>query len=204
MEQRRDLRADDRVLDFESLKGLAHPIRIAIYEALSTYGPATASGLGERLDESSGATSYHLRQLAKHGFVREIEDRGTGRERWWERVPGAVSLSPLEFAPQSAGREASRRVAMRFEVSRAEQLKAFADRGLEALGDEWIGPAELSTANLRLTAGEFAEMNGRLERAWREITDEFRNRSNPGSRPVQIHLNSFPILDGDITPEDTP
>src|SRR5688572_10834361 len=74
----------DGELDLESLKGLAHPLRVKILDLLSTYGPATATGLAERLGESSGATSYHLRQLARHGFVREVEGRGTGRERWWE------------------------------------------------------------------------------------------------------------------------
>lgn len=196
--------ANDRILDTEALKGLAHPLRIAIFEALSTYGPATASGLGVRLDESSGATSYHLRQLAKHGFVREVEGRGTGRERWWERVPGGVTVSEMEFEERSAGREASRRVSNAFERMRADQLRAFNDRGLETFGPEWLLPAQLSTANLRLTADEFADLTERLDAAFGEITDQFRNRRTPGSRPVQVHLNSFPIVDGDVTPETAP
>ena len=68
-----------RDLDMESLKALSHPLRVQLLDALSVYGPATASGLAERLGESSGATSYHLRQLERHGFVRELQARGTGR-----------------------------------------------------------------------------------------------------------------------------
>ena len=82
----------DRVLDLTSLKALAHPLRVQILDELSTYGPATASGLAAKLGESSGATSYHLRQLEKNGFVAEDTERGVGRERWWRRVPGGISV----------------------------------------------------------------------------------------------------------------
>ena len=58
--------ADPRVLDADALKGLAHPMRVAIYDLLSTYGPNTATGIAERTGESSGVASYHLRQLAQH------------------------------------------------------------------------------------------------------------------------------------------
>ena len=49
-------------------------------------GPATASQLAEKLGESSGATSYHLRQLAAHGFIEDAPEHGKGRERWWKAV----------------------------------------------------------------------------------------------------------------------
>ncbi|MEU7461934.1 winged helix-turn-helix domain-containing protein, partial [Streptomyces griseofuscus] len=39
------------------------------------HGPATASQLAERLGESSGATSYHLRQLADHGVATRLPDK---------------------------------------------------------------------------------------------------------------------------------
>ncbi|MFZ2963205.1 MAG: hypothetical protein WA006_00790 [Rhodoglobus sp.] len=32
--------------------------------------------------------------------MREVEGGGTARERWWERVPGGISLTP-EGAAQS-------------------------------------------------------------------------------------------------------
>ena len=68
----------------------AHPLRVRILDELSAYGPLTATGLATRVNESSGVTSYHLRQLEKHGLVREVTGRGTARERWWERRPGAI------------------------------------------------------------------------------------------------------------------
>ena len=66
----------DRVLDAGALRALAHPLRVKIYDILSQYGPQTASSLAERLGESSGSTSYHLRALAKHDLIRECDARG--------------------------------------------------------------------------------------------------------------------------------
>ena len=62
--------SQDRVLDTGALRALAHPLRVQIYDILSQYGPQTASSLAEKLGESSGSTSYHLRALAKHDLIR--------------------------------------------------------------------------------------------------------------------------------------
>ncbi|HMH59141.1 MAG TPA: helix-turn-helix domain-containing protein, partial [Galbitalea sp.] len=97
----------ERDLDLVALRGLAHPLRVEILDTLSTYGHFTASGLAERLGESSGATSYHLRQLEKHGFVREVEGKGTSRERWWERTPGAINVGSDDAIKTPAGRSAA-------------------------------------------------------------------------------------------------
>ncbi|PWI09708.1 transcriptional regulator [Streptomyces sp. NWU339] len=77
-------------LDARSLRGLAHPLRMRLLNALRHGGPATASQLAAKLGESSGATSYHLRQLAAHGFVEDAPERGKGRERWWRAVHRGV------------------------------------------------------------------------------------------------------------------
>ncbi|HZB35626.1 MAG TPA: helix-turn-helix domain-containing protein, partial [Gaiellaceae bacterium] len=58
-----------QVEDLETLRAFVHPLRNRLLGALRIDGPATASELARRFDESSGATSYHLRQLARYGFV---------------------------------------------------------------------------------------------------------------------------------------
>ena len=72
--------AKDLVLEPRMLRGLAHPLRIRLRAELVEHGPATASQLAARVGQSSGATSYHLRQLAAYGFVAEAPGRGSGRE----------------------------------------------------------------------------------------------------------------------------
>src|SRR3954452_17292519 len=75
-----------RLSDPRELQALAHPVRIGIIELLSVSGPLTATELADRLDESPANCSWHLRKLARFGFVEEAE-RATGRQRPW-RVPG--------------------------------------------------------------------------------------------------------------------
>ena len=100
-----------------------------IYDILSQYGPQTASSLAERLGESSGATSYHLRALAAHDLIREVEGRGTGRERWWERPKGGVSFANPEAMKTPSGRAATQLVMAEFFRRRQEQLVEFINRG---------------------------------------------------------------------------
>jgi DNA-binding transcriptional ArsR family regulator len=191
-----------RKLDLESLKVLAHPLRVQLLEELSVHGSFTASGLAERLGESSGATSYHLRQLERHGFVREVEGRGTGRERWWERVPGGINLTPEGIVETEAGRAASAVVMREWEQTRTSQLQNFSERGLDEFGMDWVMAGTLATANLRLTKEQLAEVVRTWEIWFEENVAPLRGLDAPGSRPVQLHFNAFPVVGGVETPAD--
>jgi DNA-binding transcriptional ArsR family regulator len=187
---------DEIVLEMAALKGLAHPLRVAIIDVLSAYGAATASTLAERLGESSGATSYHLRQLEKHGFVREDTTRGSGRERWWERVPRPISLNATEFGSAGADREASDLVMAEWQRNRQKRLGAFLSHGLDAVGKEWIEVSNVGTANVQLTREQMHDLTEELSAVVDGYLDKYRNQKTPGARPVQIHIDVFPIIDG--------
>lgn len=79
--------------DAQVLRAMAHPLRMRLLGSLRKDGPATASELARRLGESSGATSYHLRILAKYGFVEDDAERNRGRERWWRAVDEGMEWS---------------------------------------------------------------------------------------------------------------
>lgn len=66
-----------------ALKALAHPDRLHILGNLRVSGPSTATQLARRFGLNSGATSYHLRQLAKYGFIEPAPELGNARDRWW-------------------------------------------------------------------------------------------------------------------------
>ena len=184
-----------RRVDTVSLKALAHPLRVQILEMLSRYGAQTACSLGELLNESSGSTSYHLRQLAKHDFVREVEGKGTARERWWERPRGAIEITSPELATSPATEEASRLVTREFEHSRQAVLADFMAHSSETLDAEWLHAALISTANARLTADQLARYTHALEAYGHRLLEDIRSEGEQeGARPVQIHLNAFPIL----------
>lgn len=187
---------DGIVLDLAALKALGHPLRAQILDALSGYGPATASMLAERFGESSGALSYHLRQLEKHGLVREDTERGVGRERWWMRVPRPISLDSTAFEPDSAERMASRLVVTEWQRTRQERLQQFLAEGFQRLEPEWIEKSGIATANVQLTLEQLAELSQRLEKVLDEYLGRYRNQRVAGARPVQIHIDVFPLVDG--------
>ncbi|MBU2662417.1 winged helix-turn-helix domain-containing protein [Actinoplanes bogorensis] len=80
----------------------AHPLRVRLLNLLRERGPSTASKLAELLGQSSGATSYHLRQLAAYGFVEDA-GCGTGRERWWQATSARTDLDAATALPACRG-----------------------------------------------------------------------------------------------------
>lgn len=83
----------DAVLTPRTLRGLVHPLRVQLLDLLERDGPATATMLADRIGQSSGATSYHLRVLATHGFVVEDTSRGNARDRWWAARHRSTALT---------------------------------------------------------------------------------------------------------------
>ncbi len=67
-----------RMRDANMLRALAHPARIRLLEELALAGPMTATELAARVGESAANCSWHLRQLAKYGYVEEAGG-GAGR-----------------------------------------------------------------------------------------------------------------------------
>ncbi|MHA7283656.1 helix-turn-helix domain-containing protein [Arthrobacter sp. TMS2-4] len=190
----------NRVLDGAALKALAHPLRIQLLEVLSSYGPQTACSIAKRVGESSGSTSYHLRQLARYGLVREVEDRGSARERWWERPRGSLTLSTPELEQDPTTREATRQVNRQFERGRAEALATFMASGCEAVPPEWADAAMIATMNAHLTAEQLATLARDMSEILREKLDAYRAEpGTPGTRPVQLHFNAFPLIDSQET-----
>src|SRR5215472_14343482 len=78
---------------------LANPLRRRMLSHLQQHGEANSTTLAKALGESTGTTSYHLRQLAQQGFVAEIPEKSGGRERWWRALPFHVQApDPAKMA----------------------------------------------------------------------------------------------------------
>jgi len=196
---------EGRIADLDGLKALAHPVRVQIIEALSTYGQHTASSLAERLGESSGSTSYHLRQLEKHGYVREVAERGTARERWWERVPGAIQMGSPELDQNEAGRQASRVIMREWLHHREAGVRDIVERGMTELDPQWRDATNLQSASVHVTAEQLSDLNEQIVGHITSFAREHRGQRVVGSRPVQLQYFAFPVLDGhEIREEETP
>ena len=88
------------------LQVLAHPLRTRLLGALRLHGPATSTALAARLGTNSGATSYHLRQLAEAGLIEDDPERSNGRDRWWRAAHDATSWTSADFEDDPDARAA--------------------------------------------------------------------------------------------------
>ena len=75
----------EEIVDAAVLKAMAHPLRRRIMAELRK-APASSTTLAAALGENTGSTSYHLRELAKHGFIEDEPSLGKGKERWWRAI----------------------------------------------------------------------------------------------------------------------
>lgn len=190
----RERHRGDRVLDTGALRALAHPLRVKIVDTLSQYGPQTASSLAEMLGESSGATSYHLRSLAKHDLIREI-DQGTARERWWESTPGPVALGDPASTRTPAGRAASQLVVSEVLRNRHDQLVEYVTVRAEREDAVWKDVGLVSSATARMTAAQVESLSARIMAIIDETVDAYRHQTGEGVRPVTIGAEVFPLPD---------
>ncbi|WP_040811465.1 ArsR/SmtB family transcription factor [Nocardia concava] len=141
------------ITDPAVLRLLAHPLRRRIEEHLRA-GPVNATSLATALGESTGLTSYHLRQLAKHGFVEEVPELSTGKERWWRAVPRDRRF-PRYSAQSPEMRTASWEIARQNLAELVELYESFESRADE-LGP-WADAFAYSRATIRVDPARFEE-----------------------------------------------
>ncbi len=176
-------------LDPRTLRGLAHPVRVQMLGMLRERGPSTATLLAAQLGLSSAATSYHLRQLAQHGFIVEDTERGNARERWWRAAHRRTTVS--DVAPESYGD---------FEIylrAVTTQYAARVDRAISEYAtrpEQWVHVGTFSDWSRRLTPEETTAMQDELI----EVINRYR-RDEPeipapgGAARVVVQLQVMPF-----------
>jgi DNA-binding transcriptional ArsR family regulator len=182
----RDLGADPL-----AMRALAHPVRIRLLEELTFRGPLTATQAADHVGESPSTCSFHLRTLAKYGFVEEAGG-GTGRQRPWRVVSlgnrwrtGPDTEATIRTAGEALAAQVRRRDQELFDDYRAHQ---------DELPAEWTEAVIHANFGGWLTADELAEIGARLIETWQPYLDRLRDPSArpPGSRLVHMFAHGFP------------
>jgi DNA-binding transcriptional ArsR family regulator len=176
-----------RELGPEQLKALTHPLRVRLLKELRVHGPATATLLGRRLGESSGATSYHLRQLARHGFVEEDPDRGGARDRWWRAAFGGHYVDTARFLDDPEQRAVVTVYSAEVVATTAESAAEFVAEQ-HTWGREWADAADFSDFRLRLTPERLRALVDHLHA---EI-DAVEDVEGEGAEYVVVALQAYP------------
>jgi hypothetical protein len=167
---------------------MAHPLRLDLIEVLTALGPVTAAVCARQLGVSQASCSFHLRQLAKYGFVEQAPASGDRRERPWRLVDLEQSWSTVDAGPAADQLD---RVFVQREADRMLGWLTTSPREPE----HWRRAAFFGGATLPVTAIELREIAEQL----RAVLDPYVKRlSDPTTRPdgtrfVRILLSGTPL-----------
>jgi hypothetical protein len=181
------------VTDVRALRALAHPLRSQLLGRLRLDGPATASQLGRVVGESSGATSYHLRQLAAYGFVEEVEGQGTARERWWRARHRMTSWHAADVVAQEGGAEVEDEM-VRMQLDQHGRVLTAWREQKDQLDPAWTAAASLNDYALRLRPEEARALLAELDAVLTRWMDEHPTVAGPETGDlVSVLLDVVPL-----------
>jgi DNA-binding transcriptional ArsR family regulator len=179
----------ERQFDLRGLKALAHPLRQRILYHLAFVGSANSTEVAKAFSESTGVTSYHLRQLAAAGVIEEETSRRRGRERWWRIVP--LDLRGLTAEASTEPRADAVTADLQWiRFDRDQKLitrhlaQASVDPAIEKASVFSSSAAHLTPDELVSFTEEFVTL---LKRYWRNPEDRPAEAS-----PVAVMLYAFP------------
>jgi DNA-binding transcriptional ArsR family regulator len=176
-------------LDSHSLRALAHPMRNRMLGLLRIYGPATATTLASRLGVNTGATSYHLRQLADAGLVVEDDSRGNARDRWWKAAHQGTSFD------KSALLESEPELTMGFLHSIGQVYAESMFRAIDELQTqtpEWREATLFSDFLFHLTPAQLKSMTAELLTVLEKYQTDLSQPLPDGAEQVSLQIQAYP------------
>ena len=202
-----DKRGRLKLTDPKAIRALAHPVRWALLEAIGQAGTLTATQASEMLGESPANCAFHLRTLAKYGFVEEAGG-GRGRERPWRESHDGMSLeiTPDDPPAMQAAVQALNQVWLDRMLTRAQRSLTSSAAWPKALG-ETLG---VMVSREYVTAEEARELYTEIQQAFGRLfrADNLSaKRRDPNLRPadaipVEFMLLAYPVLNLPPLPDE--
>lgn len=183
-----------RITDPQRIRALAHPLRLELMDVLAEEGEATATRCAELTGESVASCSFHLRMLAKYGYIEPAER--SGREKPWRLVSRSRDLHPDPSDPASV--RAAEAMAGLFVEHEVERIRAWLTH-FPSESPEWMNASTVSGSAFWATANELADVSRTLH----GIADRFEGRGEDasrrpaGARPIRL----FAVTSVDIEQE---
>lgn len=195
-ESRKPHSDDLLVAQSAAIKGLAHPVRLRLLDLLRSEGELTATECAAETGESASNCSFHLRQLAKHGYITRVP--GRGRERPWRIASTTYSVRPDREDEQALGAAQSLgALLLAEEYARLRGWVTAMDRD----DPNWVEASLQLSATMRLALDDLRELSHELE----QLAKRFKERQvvseqQPGNRQVRL----FGAAWAEIEPTDQP
>lgn len=154
------------ITDPERIRALAHPLRLELLDHLADVDEATATECARHTGESVASCSFHLRMLAKYGYIEPAERRG--REKPWRVVQRLRDVRPAPGVPGSlAAVTALGELVILSEGERTRRFLALADRE----DDAWIQASTVTTSRFWVTEDEMAELSSQVQQLTARYTE---------------------------------
>jgi predicted ArsR family transcriptional regulator len=177
-------------LDRHLVRALAHPMRNRMLGLLRVYGPQTATTLAGRLGVNTGATSYHLRQLAEAGLVVEDDTQGNARDRWWKSAHQGTAFDAAELLDEEP--ELTMGYLHGLGQTYAENMFSFID-AMQTLAPEWREASMLSDYIFHLRPEELAAMKAEIVAVLEKYkTPDLTAPLPEGAEQVSVQLQAYP------------
>jgi predicted transcriptional regulator len=179
--------------DALTIRALAHPVRMALLEALTREGPLTATQAADLVDESPANCSFHFRTLAKYGFVEEVPG-STGRARPWRRKTLGQSIKSLDIEENSEASVAAQSLAVMAQSRAFDKWREFIATA-STFPVEWRGEGFSMDWLVYVTPGELREMNDQIYEVMSRYRDRTANLDQrpENAKPVQLAAYGFPL-----------
>lgn len=176
----------------KAMRALAHPTRLALLEALGRREPLTATEAARMVGESPTNCAFHLRTLAKYGFVEEAGG-GAGRSRPWRRTHIGFRFEDAADAGDTETTTAAAALGAVLWESWLERIRRIGAMRAGFSGD-WSRITSSADAVFHLTPEEaesfLEEMTALLHR-YRERLDDPSLRPE-GAVPMELIQFTFP------------
>jgi hypothetical protein len=182
-----------RVTDPLALRALAHPARMAIAQHLVLDGPATATECAKFTGLSPSACSYHLRTLARYGFIEP--DPGAAadaRNRPWRAR--AIQVSVPEEASQSAAFLTATRLLTEQLHAQFSGLRARFFQQETQYPAAWQAAAHIHGDVVHVTPDELQQLRAELQDLLAPLRRLDAARRPPDARRVHVLIDLIPWL----------
>jgi len=191
VESAEELEEPRLLTDARELRAVTHPVRLSLLEVLGLHGALTATEAGELIGESPTTCSFHLRQLAKYGFVEEAGG-GAGRRRPWQ-----VAARGMRFSPKAEDPEMAIAASALESLLLKRWMDRFSDweRTRHLYPIEWQEASDVSETVAYLTPDELKGLTTEIQAIFRRYESRITDAATrpEGSRPIEMVTFAFPF-----------
>lgn len=182
------------VSDLAGLRALGHPLRLRLLGLLRIHGPATATALGRTVGAAPNAVSYHLRQLARSGFIEPAEVTASDRrEHAWQASHDVTHWDETALDGSPAAHDALDTLRSRIFDFYNEALERYL-RSEGEWPESWREAAGFGDLVFRATPEDLRAVREEVQ----AVVERYRQRAavaadEPGTEIVMVIWHGFPL-----------